>query len=81
MKSPWDVDGVWSGQTTDETRVPAQEVHNSWSDRWILLKFFQEFPEILFLGIAMKSVLDGPNVLLGQTTNHTRVPAQKVRNS
>jgi hypothetical protein len=29
----------------------------------------------------MKLVLDGTNILLGQTTNHTRLPAQKVHNS
>ena len=28
---------VWLGQTTDQTRVPAQKVQNSWSDRWIVL--------------------------------------------
>ena len=80
MKSLRDVDGVWSGQTTDQTRVPAQDVYNSWSDRWIVLRFLQEFSEAVFLGIAMKLLLDGCSVLLGLTTNQTRVPAQKVYN-
>ena len=80
LKSLRDVNGVWSGQTTDRTRVSAQDVHNFWFDRWIVLGFLQEFSEAVFLGIAMKSLLDGRNVLLALTTNQTKVPAQKVNN-
>jgi hypothetical protein len=29
---------IWSGQNTDQTRVPAQQFHNSWFDHWIVLK-------------------------------------------
>jgi hypothetical protein len=57
-----DADGVSSGQTTDQTRVSGQKVHNSWSDRWIVLKFLQEFLKTLFLSVAIKSLLDAPNV-------------------
>jgi hypothetical protein len=60
---------VWSGQTTDQTRVLAQNVHNYWSDRWIVLKFLQEFPEAVFLGIAIKLLRDAKSVLSSQTTN------------
>ena len=45
-----------------------------------MLRFLQEFSEAVFLGIAMKLLLDGCSVLLGLTTNQTRVPAQKVYN-
>jgi len=41
MKPLLDADEVWSGQTTDHTRVPVQQVHNSYSDRWIVLNFLQ----------------------------------------
>lgn len=34
---------------TDQTRVPAQKVPNSRSDRWIVFKFLQEFPEVVSL--------------------------------
>jgi hypothetical protein len=44
---------VWSGHTKNQTRVPTHEVRNSWSDRWIVLKFLQEFEEAYFLGVAM----------------------------
>jgi hypothetical protein len=42
---------VWLGQTTNQTRVPVQQIHNWYSDRWIVLKFLQEFPEAISLGV------------------------------
>jgi hypothetical protein len=39
MKSLLDADEVWLGQTTEQTRVPAQQVHTSYFDRWIMLNF------------------------------------------
>jgi hypothetical protein len=66
-----------SGKTKDHTRVPAQELRNSWSDRLIVLKFLQEFQEACFLGVAMKSPWDVGGVSSGQT----RVPAQEIHNS
>jgi hypothetical protein len=77
MKSQWDACRVSSGQT----RVPAQEVHNSWSDRWIVLKFLLEFLEAVFLSVALKLLLENHNIWSGHTKNQTRVPAQEVRNS
>jgi hypothetical protein len=77
MKSPLDAGDVWSGQT----KVPAQEVHNSWSDHLILLKFLLEFLEAVFLGIAQKLLVDTPSLLSGHTKDQTRVPAQEVHNS
>jgi hypothetical protein len=50
-----DTNTVWSGKTKDHTRVPDQEVCNSWSDHWIVLKFLQELQKACFLGVAMKS--------------------------
>jgi len=32
---------ILSRHTKNQTRVPAQEVRNSWSDRWIVLKNLQ----------------------------------------
>jgi hypothetical protein len=75
MKSPPDTASILSGLTIDLTRVSDQQVHNSWSDHCIVLKFLQEFTESVFLGVAMKSLLDAPNIWLGQTTNQTRMPA------
>jgi hypothetical protein len=46
-----------------------------------VLKFLQEFPEALFVGVVLKSLLDAPNIWSGQTTDQTRVLAQKVLNS
>jgi len=43
MKLLLDTPNVWSDQTTDQTRVPAQHVHNSWSDRWIVVNFYRSF--------------------------------------
>jgi hypothetical protein len=74
-------DSVWSGQTTDHTRVPAQKVPNSWSDRWIVLKCLLEFAEAVFFGVAKKLLIDADDVLSGQTTDQARVPAQLARNS
>jgi len=81
MKSLLDANDVWSGQTTDPTRVPAQQVHNSWSDRWIMLKFLQEFAEAVFHKVKKISLLDSPSFLSGQTTDETRITGQKVHNS
>jgi len=55
LKLLLDTPSVWMGHTKDQTRVPSQEVRNSLSDRWIVLKFLQEFQETCFLGVAMKS--------------------------
>jgi len=75
-----DIDDVWWGQTTDQTRVPAQEVHNFLSDHWIMLNFLQEFLKAVFLGVVMKLLLNAPRVWSGQTTDQTRVLAQNVHN-
>jgi hypothetical protein len=40
-----------------ETRVPVRKGHNVWSDRWISPKFLHEFPDAVFLGVAMESLL------------------------
>jgi hypothetical protein len=46
-----------------------------------MLKFLKEFAEAVFLGIVKLSLLDGTNVLSGQTTDQTRVRAQQVHNT
>jgi len=40
-----------------EARVPFQKGHNFGSDRWIALKFLQEFPEAVFLGVDVELLL------------------------
>jgi len=46
-----------------------------------MLKFLQEFMEVVFLGVTLKLLFDTPNVWTGHTKIRTRVPAQEVRNS
>jgi hypothetical protein len=53
MKSLLDTPRVWLGQTTDQTRVPAQKVHNFWFDHSLVLTFLQDFSEAVFLSVAM----------------------------
>jgi hypothetical protein len=38
-----------------------------------MLKFLQEFMEAVFLGVALKLLLDTPSVWTGHTKNQTRV--------
>jgi hypothetical protein len=40
-----------------QTRVPVRKCHNFLSNRCIALKFFQEFPEAVFLVVDMESLL------------------------
>jgi hypothetical protein len=49
--------------------------------RWIVLKFLHEFLQAVFLGVAVKLLLNTNTVWLGKTKDHTRVPDQEVRNS
>jgi len=44
--------------------------------RWIALKFLQEFPEAVFLGVHVESLLGEAEV----STVETRVPVQKGYN-
>ena len=81
MKSLLNAGDILSVQNTDYTIVPAQQVHNSWCDRWIELKFLQEFAEAFFPGVDKISLLDADGVSSGQTTNQTRIPGQQVQNS
>jgi pantothenate kinase type III len=43
--------------STVETRVPVRKSNNFGSDRWIALKFLQEFPEAVFLVVDVESLL------------------------
>ena len=42
---------------SSQTGITAEKRHNFLSDRWIALKFLQEFPKAVFLGVAMESIL------------------------
>jgi len=66
MKSLLDADEVKSGQTTDQTRVPAQQVHNSYSDRWIVLNVLLEFAEAVFPRVEKISLVDTDGVSLAR---------------
>jgi hypothetical protein len=51
----------------------ATKGHNFWSDRWISLKFLQEFPEAVFLGVYVESLLGDAEV----SSLQTRVSVEK----
>ena len=49
-----DDDDIRLGDATDTTGVPAQKVHNFRSDRWIVIKFYEELAYAVFHGLAWK---------------------------
>jgi len=59
-----------------QTRVPVRKGHTFGSDRWISLKFSQEFPDAVFLGVDMESLLDDAE----GSSLQTRVPRPKGHN-
>jgi len=59
-----------------ETSVPVGKGHNFRSDRWIALKFLQEFPDAIFLGVDVESLLGVAEI----SSLQTRVPIQKSHN-
>jgi len=59
-----------------QTRITSEKGNNFWSDRWIALKFLQEFPEAVLLVGPMESLLVKEAVLARQT----RITAEKVQN-
>ena len=71
---------VRSGHTADKTRVPTQKFHNYRSDHWIAIKKFSGVSGGCFIWSSVESVLHSDEVRSGNSTNHTRVPAQKVHN-
>jgi len=59
-----------------ETRVPVRKGHNISSNRWISIKFFQEFLDAVFLGIHVESLLGDAEV----SSLETRLPVRKGHN-
>ena len=59
-----------------ETSVPARKGHHFGSDRWISIKFLQEFPDAVFLGVDVESLLCDAEV----SSPVTRVPVRKGHN-
>jgi len=59
-----------------ETRLPVRKDRNFLSDRGIALKFLQEFPEAVFLGVDVESLLGEAEV----SALETSVPVLKGRN-
>jgi len=43
--------------SSPQTRVPVRKGHNFGSDRWTSLKFSQEFPDAVFLGVDVESLV------------------------
>jgi hypothetical protein len=63
MESPLDEEEVLSRKT----RIITQEGQNFWYDRWIALKCLQEFPEAIFHGEPIESLLANEKVLSLET--------------
>jgi len=59
-----------------DTRVLFQKGHNFWSDRWISIKFLQEFPDAVFLEVHVESLLGDAQA----SSLKTRVPVRKGHN-
>jgi len=59
-----------------ETRVPVRKGYNFLSERWITLKFLQEFLEAVFLVVDVESLLGESEV----SSLQTRVPVRKGHN-
>jgi hypothetical protein len=53
-----------------ETRLPVQKGSNFSFIRWNFLKFLQEFPHAIFLGVDVESLLSEADV----SSLHIRVP-------
>jgi hypothetical protein len=56
-----------------ETRILVCKGHNFGSDRWISLKFSEEFADAVFLGVDVESLLGEVEV----SSLRTRVPVRK----
>jgi len=76
LLSRYEISTRWRGGLVGQTWVTTQKSYNFWSDCWIALKFLQVFPEAIFLGVAMESLLSDQEVWLG----HTRVKKLKGHN-
>jgi hypothetical protein len=59
-----------------ETTVPVRKGRNFGSDRWIALKFLQEFPDAVFLALDVESLLGEAEV----SALETRFAVRKGRN-
>ena len=67
-------DDVRSANSTDQTRVPTQKVHDYRSDRWIVLKVFSGVSGCCLTWSSADSVLHSDDVRSGNSTDPTRVP-------
>jgi hypothetical protein len=45
-----------------QTGVPVRKGHNFGPDRWISIKFLQEFPDAIFLGVDVETLLNDAEV-------------------
>jgi len=55
-----------------ETRVRVRKGHNFRSDRWISIKFLQEFPDAVFLEVDVESRLGDAEVSSLETSVQVR---------
>jgi len=59
-----------------QTRLPFRNGQNFGTDRWISLKFLQDFPNAVFLGIDVESLLSDAE----ESSLETGVPVRKGHN-
>jgi len=50
-----------------QTGITVEKGHNFWSDRWIVMKVLQYFPEDVFIVLPMESLLVEEDILSLQT--------------
>jgi hypothetical protein len=59
-----------------QTRLPFRKGQNFGTDRWISLKFLQDFPDAVFLGVDVESLLGDAE----ESSLETGVPVPKGHN-
>jgi hypothetical protein len=55
----------------------SQKIHNFGTDHWIPIKFLHEFPDAVFHGVAMKSLLGAKELWSAKLEYQTWVTGQK----
>ena len=80
VQSVLHADDVRLGHCNNTTRVPAQKLNNYRSDRWNARKCFFGVSGDCFTWSSAESVLQSDDVSSGNSTDTTKVAAQKVHN-
>ena len=66
------------GDSNDRNRLQAQKVRIYRSDRWIAIKFFNEFPEAVFYGVAWNPYFPPTAFGRGHSNDRNGVQSKKV---